>query len=355
MNLTLHLTENCNMDCSYCIREKKTKDMTSDVLLKACDLAFSSGSAAGFCFFGGEPLLKKDLIYQALDHSEKKSSETGKPFKCKMTTNGTLLDDEFLQRAQKAGMGIGLSFDGKGQDISRRFPDGSSSAELIEKKAKLLLSYLPDSVAMLTLDPKACSLLSESVKYLVSLGFKTVSCVMAYGRRVDWTEEDIEVLRTELNKTADFYKNEFLAGRRYNISPLTNKIRECVSGRNPADHCHLGTRQMSVTAEGNIYPCTQFLNDEEYYLGNVFDGLDNECVIKVAKKNNTPATCLDCDLRTRCTNSCGCANRLNTGNENEVSPLQCTTERLYIEIADRLGEELYKCDQKGFIDFFAKK
>ena len=59
MNLTLHLTDNCNMDCSYCIREKCPRDMTEDVLLAACDLAFSRGQRAGLCFFGGEPLLKK--------------------------------------------------------------------------------------------------------------------------------------------------------------------------------------------------------------------------------------------------------------------------------------------------------
>ena len=61
MNLTLHLTDNCNMDCTYCLREKCPKDMTEEVLIKACDLSFSKGKIAGLCFFGGEPLLKKDL------------------------------------------------------------------------------------------------------------------------------------------------------------------------------------------------------------------------------------------------------------------------------------------------------
>ena len=75
MNLTLHLTDNCNMDCSYCIREKCPKDMTEEVLYKACDLAFSKGQRAGLCFFGGEPLLKKDLIYKALDYCEAKSRQ----------------------------------------------------------------------------------------------------------------------------------------------------------------------------------------------------------------------------------------------------------------------------------------
>lgn len=326
--------------------------MPLEVLYKACDLAFSKGTRAGIVFFGGEPLLKKDLIYKAIDYCEAKSSETGIKFSCKMTTNGTLLDEEFLKRASKAGMKIGLSIDGMGQDISRRFPDGSSTFGLLEEKAKLLLKYIPESMALLTLDPKACGLLSDSVKYLISLGFKDVSTVMAYGYRVNWTDEDIDVFRRELNKTADFLRDEFIAGRKYFVSPLMSKIRECVRGRNPAEHCHLGVKQSSITPDGNIYPCTSFLNDEEYYMGNVFEGLDKERLASIAAKSNTPETCRDCDLKTRCTNSCGCANRMNTGSENKVSPLQCAYERTVIEVADRLGDELFTHDNKAFVKYF---
>ena len=355
MNFTVHLTENCNMACSYCLREKTPKDMSVETLYKTIDLAYSKGTVAGFCFFGGEPLLKKDLIYKAFDYCEKKTEETGIPYAFKMTTNGTLIDEEFLARAKAVKMKIGLSFDGKGQDISRRFPDGSSSADLLEKKAKLILSYLPNTMAMLTLDPKACGVLSESVKYLISLGFHDVSTVMAYGRNVSWTDEDLEIYKGEINKVADFYREEFKAGRKYFVTPLVNKIRECVAGKNSAEHCHLGTRQMSVTPDGKIYPCTSFIGDEDFYMGDVFDGLDKERMAEIAKRSNTPETCKECDLRKRCTNSCGCANRMNTGSENKVSPLQCTYERTIIEVADRLGNELYEYSEKEFVDFFARK
>ena len=354
MNLTLHLTDNCNMACSYCLRDKCSRDMTPEVLRKACDLAFSKGGRAGLCFFGGEPLLRKDLIYEALDYCAEKSAETGIPFNCKMTTNGTLLDEEFLKKAKEVKMGIGLSFDGKGQDISRRFPDGSSTASLIEEKAKMLLKYRPHALAMLTLDPKAAGLLSESVKYLVDVGFQNISTVPAYGKKVNWTDEDMEVLRGELNKVADFLRDEFMKGRYIYVAPLISKIKECVAGKNPAEHCHLGVRQMPVTPDGKLFPCTSFINNDDYYMGNVFDGIDNERVAEIAKRSNTPETCVDCDLKTRCTNSCGCANRMNTGSENKVSPLQCTYERMIIEIADRLGEELFNFDRELFAKYFVK-
>lgn len=353
MNLTLHLTDNCNMDCSYCIREKCPRDMTEEVLIKACDLAFSKGTRAGLCFFGGEPLLKKDLIYKALDYCEAKSGETGIRFDCKMTTNGTLLDEEFLDRAGRSDMGIGLSFDGKAQDICRVFVGGKATSSVVEEKAKLLLSRMPDSAALATIAPQAVPYYAESVKYLHDLGFNRVSFVLAYGKKVNWTDSDLDALREQLELTSDYLKELFIKKEHFYMSAFAAKISDCIRGKNPAERCHLGTRQMPVTPKGDLYPCTSFIGDEKYLLGNVFEGINEARVLELAKKASTPMTCAGCDLVKRCTNSCGCANRMNTGNENEVSPLQCTYERMLIEISDNLGNELYLIDPERFAKEFA--
>ncbi len=353
MNLTLHLTDNCNMDCSYCIREKCPKDMSEDVLYKACDLAFSRGQRAGLCFFGGEPLMKKELICKALDYCEKKSEETGIRFDCKMTTNGSLLDEEFLERAVRAGMKIGLSFDGTAQDVCRIFANGRPTSSVVEEKAKLLLRYMPDSTSLSTIAPQAAGCYSDSVRYLHELGFNNLSFVIAYGRKVNWTDDDLDVLRVQMEKTCSYLKELFIRDEKIFIGPFFSKIRECISGKNPAERCHLGVRQMPVTPKGDLYPCTSFIGDEDYLMGNVFDGLDDAKVTAVAKKSSTPETCLDCDLVKRCTNSCGCANRMNTGDENKVSPLQCTYERMLIEVSDALGEELYSIDPVRFAAWFS--
>ena len=341
------------MDCSYCIREKCPKDMSEEVLFKACDLAFSKGTRAGLCFFGGEPLLKKDLIYKALDYCEKKAEETGIRFDCKMTTNGTLLDEEFLERAASANLGIGMSFDGKAQDICRFFANGKPTSSVVKEKAKLLLKYMPKASALATIAPQAVPYYAESVKYLHDLGFKNVSFVIAYGHKVNWTDSDLDALRVQLEETAAYLKELFIKDEMFYMSAIDAKIRDCIRGRNPAERCHLGTRQMPVTPDGTLYPCTSFIGDEKYILGNVFEGINEAKVLELAKRSSTPVTCAGCDLVKRCTNSCGCANRMNTGDENQVSPLQCTYERMLIEISDNLGEELYQIDPDRFTKMFA--
>lgn len=341
MNFTLHLTERCNLDCTYCVHEKKNSDMTEDIVYKACDLAFSKGSFAGICFFGGEPLLRKDLIYKAFDYCDMLSEKTGKEVRYKMTTNGTLLDEEFIRKAKEKNLEIGMSFDGTAQDICRRYADGRGTQKELEHIAKILLKEMPLSYAMLTLSPDAVGKFSESVEYLYSLGFRRVTATIAYGKRVCWTSEKLAVLEKELRKTALFYARIFAEGKRFFLSPFDAKIRECISGYNPSERCHLGYRQMPVSTEGRLYACTQFIGDENYCFGDVFSGIDTAKQTEVAKKSREPVECKECGLKNRCTNSCGCLNRLETGNENTVSPVQCAYERMLIEIADELGEELF--------------
>nr|MCR4867435.1 SPASM domain-containing protein [Lachnospiraceae bacterium] len=188
--------------------------------------------------------------------------------------------------------------------------------------------------------------------YLHELGFKHISLVAAYGSKVNWRDEDLELLRDQLQKTCEYIKELFIKGDKIFVGPIYSKIRECIKDKNPAEKCHLGVRQMPVTPKGELYPCTSFIDDPDYLLGNVYDGINEEKLIEISGRASTPATCIGCDLVKRCTNSCGCANRMNTGNENEVSPLQCTYERMLIEISDALGEELYNMDPVRFAEEF---
>lgn len=355
MNLTLHLTENCNMECSYCVHEKKPHRMSERVVDAAVDLAFSTGKNAGLCFFGGEPLLEQGLIYRAIRRCMLKTIETGKPTFYKMTTNGTLLTERFLEYARAVKIGIGLSFEGIAQDTCRRFQDGSNSFDIVSEKAKLLLKYMPESYAMMTIAPQAVPQYAEAVKYLYQLGFRRITSTIAYGKKVQWTDESLALFKTQLQEIAAFYEEQFLKGDPFFFSPFDSKINDLIRGYNPSERCHLGFRQMPVSPDGSLYACTQFIGDPDYKLGDVFRGVDRERQNQLASRAASPESCKDCALKNRCTNSCGCTNRLETGNENTVSPLLCTYERMIIAMADQTAEHLLAADKQAFHDRFGIK
>ena len=353
MNFTLHLTDACNLDCSYCPAVKQPRRMSEEILYAACDLAFAWGAGGGFCYFGGEPMLERDLILKGLERCKQLSEKLNKKTSSRMTTNGTLLDGDFLDKLKDYGTVIGLSFDGRAQDKCRCYKAGGGTFADVERNALLLLKKMPSSYAMMTIAPQAVDDFSDSVKYLHDLGFCRIIATIAYGSKVNWTDEHTEKLRAELNKLSAYYEKLFAKGERFYFSPFDSKIGDCIKDRNTADHCHLGFRQMPIDTDGKIYPCTQFIGDADYCLGNVFDGIDRRKQAELARRASTPEECAGCALIRRCANSCGCANRLQTGDENKVSPLQCTYERMLIEISDELAERLCAAYPDAFRTKFA--
>ena len=103
-----------------------------------------------------------------------------------------------------------------------------------------------------------------------------------WSRCEDFYDEDLEALRAQLELTAEYLKERFLKKDRFYMSAIGSKISDCIRGKNPAERCHLGVRQMPVTPSGDLYPCTSFIGDERYLLGNVFDGIDEKKVIELA-------------------------------------------------------------------------
>jgi len=354
VNLTLHLTRSCNMDCTYCTQEKTAVHMSRAVLHAACELAFSEGIGAGFCFFGGEPLLCEDLIFEAMDFCKLRSEQTGKPVCYKMTTNGTLLSDRMLERAVREHMEIGLSFDGLGQDICRRYRDGRGTRTDVESAAKRLLAVMPDTSAMMTAAPQAVPVLADSVRYLYALGFRRIHLVPAYGRRVTWDASALDALKAQMTEAAAFYADRLKRGDPFYFSPVESKIRNLLNGVKCSDRCHLGVSQMPVAPDGSIYACNQMIGDAEYCLGDVFSGISHEKCAALAAKKMMPAQCWSCPLSHRCLHSCGCLNLLETGSVSEVSAMQCGYEKMLIHLADATAADLYETARSQFDRYFRR-
>ena len=114
MHLTLHLTTSCNMKCSYCYSPPRPCDgMSREVAFETLELGarLNSGSC-GIVFFGGEPLLHKDLIAATVGRAREMEAQKRGSFHFKLTTNGVLLDEEFLDFSIRNDILVAMSFDG---------------------------------------------------------------------------------------------------------------------------------------------------------------------------------------------------------------------------------------------------
>lgn len=347
MHLTLHLTDACNLACSYCYVNQSIHTMSPETARAAVDLAAGTSGHCGIIFFGGEPLLQRQLIYDTVAYAE--SLNLSGKFHYKITTNGTLLDNEFLMYSQAHQIFIALSHDGIAHDRNRRTHDGAPTREIVDRAARLLLQYRPYAPVMMTVAPNSVTQYAQGVQYLYDLGFRYLICSLDYAG--DWTDSQLGELKRQYSLLAEWYKMLTLREEKFYFSPFEVKISSHIrQSTHCTERCELGKKQISVSPAGRLYPCVQFVGKEDFCIGNVWNGINQAAQLRLYHANEVlQQPCADCAIQTRCNHHCACLNQQSTGNFRQVSPVLCAHERLLLPIADRLAEELYRKRSAAFI------
>jgi len=356
MHLTLNLTTSCNMNCTYCYAPPRPGPaMSEQTAFAALELgARLNHESCGIAFFGGEPLLHKDLIAAVVERGRAMEKEGKGHFHFKLTTNGLLLDDAFLQLAQREHIMLAMSVDGVEQahDAHRRLADGSPSFEPVRASLARLLAAKPYASVICVVNPDTARHLSESIAWLLDAGCRYLIVVLNHA--ADWTERDFGMLEKQYRKLATLYRQWTRAGRKFYFSPFETKISSHVNRHcYHKDRCELGNRQLSVDTEGYLYPCVQFPragHQSRWCIGNVIDGVDEKARQAIRAESETEkAFCRDCVIKDRCNNTCGCLNWQTTGDINAISPVLCRNEQLLTTIVDRLAEKLYREREPHFL------
>jgi uncharacterized protein len=357
MHLTLHLTRSCNLRCSYCYSPPRSGEaMTPQTARDA--LAFGArhtGGSCGIVLFGGEPLLWKPLIRQIVADARAMQQAGEGLFHFKMTTNGLLLDEEFLEFAVANDILIAMSLDGvrEAHDRYRRLPDGSPSFDLLLPKLRMLLAARPYASVLLVVNPDTATLLTESVSFLMEEGCRYLIVSLNYAG--PWGEAEFDVLARQFEQLGDLYIQWSRQGRKFYLSPVETKISSHIQGDDVCkEHCELGIRQLSVDPQGFLFPCVQFTAagpESRWCIGDVVSGVDQTKRNRLRDESQqTKDPCRLCAIRRRCHNTCGCLNWQTTGSVARVSPVLCHYEQMLIPIADRVAETLYREQNLPFLN-----
>ena len=306
----------------------------------------NSGSC-GIVFFGGEPLLQRGLIQSLVAHARELERRQAGRFHFKMTTNGVLLDEEFLEFSVRNDVLTAMSFDGtrEAHDAHRRFPNGGPTFDQLVGKLRMLLAVRPYSSVLMVVNPDTAKYLAESVSFLLDLGCRYLIVSLNYA--ADWTEDDFRVLTKQYKRLGKLYIKWTREQRKFYLSPLEVKLsshinRHCYR----KERCELAERQLSVDPAGYLYPCVQFPKagpDSSWCVGHVDRGIDEAARRRIHDSSQAEkAFCASCAIKERCNNTCGCLNWQTTGTINEVSPVLCRYEQMLVPIADRVGKVLYR-------------
>lgn len=358
MNYTIHLTEGCNLNCTYCYENnyynKINNEISFENIKKIIDReSDTNGQSCLITFYGGEPLLKKDLIYKTVEYV--KSKKTTTKFYFSMTTNGTLMDEDFIRFVKKNDfINISYSIDGNQSthDLNRCFTNGTGSFSIVEKNAINLIKVFKSTVAMMVVTKNNLHNLCENIKYLYSLGFETFNTQFNYSE--DWNDDDLIVIEKELEKISDFYYETMSNNKKISVIIFDEKIRSHVNDDFDCNvSCIKKHNTVHVGVDGKFYYCVQFVYNSEYHLGDCENGVDNELLNNIfSKLGKEHPECDSCSIKTRCKHKCPCKNFALTQDVNGLSPVVCEFERLFIRISDKLAEKLYNEKNDLFIQKF---
>ena len=349
MEYIIHLTDSCNLNCTYCYENKKIKNISFESIKAICDYEINQNSKyVNIVFYGGEPLLQKNLITQTIDYIKSKKSKT--IFYFGITTNGTLLDKKFIKYMKKNNfISIGYSIDGikEVHNLNRKTVDGNNTFDIVYKNAKELLKVFKDAVSMSVITKNNLNNLANSVEFLIQTGFKKINLLFNYSE--NWIDEDLKEIEKQFSLISDIYSKFLLNEIDIDIPILDEKY-------NCNEDCGYGFKSINVGTDGNFYPCMQFVDKKEYIIGNCKNGIDKKAQLNLINNSRKEtSTCKNCAIRTRCKHTCSCKNYSLTKNINTVSPFVCETEKIFIRIADKMAEKLYKENSKLFIQKFYNK
>ena len=281
--MCLHIAHDCNLKCKYCFASQgdfggAKSIMSFEVGKKALEyLVDNSGSRKNLevDFFGGEPLMNFEVVKQLVEYGNELAKEKGKNFRFTITTNGVLLDDEIIDYVNEHMHNVVLSLDGRksiNDDMRPTLNDKGSYDIIVPKFQKLIEKrkdkyyYVRGTFTRDNMD------FSKDVLHFKDLGFDLTSVEPVVGDESNpyaLREEDLPKILDEYEKLAVEYSKMRVNNEPFRFFHFMVDLSQgpCVIKRMTG--CGAGNEYLAITPEGDIYPCHQFVGQEEFKMGNV--------------------------------------------------------------------------------------
>ena len=359
--LCLHVAHTCNLNCSYCFASQGNYHgdravMSFEVGKQALDFLMTNSPGRRNLevdFFGGEPLMNFDVVKQLVAYAREEEKKHGKNFRFTLTTNGLLIDDDVIDFANKEMSNVVLSLDGRKSVHDRYRVDyaGNGSWErIVPKFQKMVEARGHKNYYMRGTFTHANPDFLEDIREMLRLGFTELSMEPVVCDPSDpaaLTEEDLPIVLAQYEELAQLMLQRHREGKPFTFYHymLDLKGGPCIYKR--ISGCGSGTEYMAVTPWGDLYPCHQFVGEEAFLLGNVWDGVTNPAVRDSFAACNvyTRPECADCWAKLYCSGGCAANAYHATGSINGVYAYGCELFRkrmecaIMLEVAKTLGAE----------------
>ena len=358
-SICLHVAHDCNLRCEYCFAGTGAFGgartlMEFETGTKAIDFVLEASGHRSHCevdFFGGEPLLNFPVVKELVHYGREAAAKAGKSINFTLTTNAVLLDDEVQTFLEAEDISVVLSLDGRPEvhDRMRPYADGRGSYEEVVPAIRKFVAhrsesspyavgkyyYVRGTYTHFNLD------FDRDVLHMAELGIGQISLEPVVAGPQDayaFRDGDLEEVRAAYDRLGEEILARRRQGRDFNFFHFNVGLDQgpCLPKRLAG--CGAGHEYVAISPEGDLYPCHQFVGQQQYKMGslNGDDGvkLDTGLVqaFRSAHIYAKPA-CRECWTRFACSGGCHAANTAFTGDLTQVYTLGCELQQKRLEVA----------------------
>jgi uncharacterized protein len=338
------LTDECNLSCSYCraklfddgdadegclagVDEDLPVDLDYD--LDALYQFLKKDPAPAITFYGGEPLLKLDLIRCIMDHAPVQ--------RFMIQTNGLLLgrlEQQYVNRFST----ILVSIDGREcltdahrgrgtyrtvMENIRTIISGGFSGELIARMTVTEDTDIVNAVSYIADNPDHSF---SSIHWQLDANFSN-----DFSRRsfVSWVNEQYNPgIRTLVNTWVDTMAEQGRVPRWY---PFLDTTDDLLHKRPSLLRCGSGHANYSIMTDGHITPCPVMIGMKDYYLGHISRTRPLEL-----PRVSPEGECTRCQINNFCGGRCLYANIVCPWKEHERKLVCGTVKNLHDALSGAL-------------------
>lgn len=335
MDITLQVTDACNMACTYCYQHNKgNHSMSFEVAKKFIDMILDAdertnsyitstkNDGAIINFIGGEPWLEIDLIAEVSDYFLGEVFRRKHPWAIKFVfsvcSNGLLHFDPKVQAYMKRHQnhfGYNISIDGNKElhDSCRIDLSGSGTYDRAIAGVKDYREVFQGRMgSKMTIAPANVDKVYDAVTYMIGDSKYhniNLNCVYEDG----WTTEHANTLYWQLHDIVDWLFDHDLQ-EKVRLSMFTELCGKPQTEEDNQNWCGGTGLMMAVDYKGDIFPCLRYMESSvnnkvpAYIIGNIEDGINRkkehcdriDCLSCITRKSQSTEECFNCPISMGC-------------------------------------------------------
>lgn len=359
--ICLQTTYRCNLACKYCFVNEYSHNIMPDMKIETAVEAIEKYGRkdCGISFFGGEPLLNWDLMFQVIEKYPNK--------RFSLTSNLTNLTIEMIEKMKNHGFSFIVSMDGdeKTHNKSRPHKKEENSYQMTLENLELMHEIygktLPVTLRATFAKDMDVNIL-DRIKHLntfVEQGIvRHVSVEPATGspefQQENFTKQDKDFFQEQYYGIAEYFLSYFREkGRFPRFHHFNYPIQKTlITGNKKLTECGAAKGYISIATNGDIYPCHR---EETIKIGNIKTGIDTKEQEKwLENRYTSKEKCNKCWCKNFCGGGCRANAYIAHKDIQKPSETDCWFFQARIKAVLWLWSNLSK-PEKLFLEFLNKK